>query len=90
MLRASDGRSIPIRKVRIRKVLNVVTIGKGARERYVMPSSNHHVEVFAKLDKQGKESAWESIVVSLMEAAERRRKGEPVIAREYPSSQALR
>jgi CRISPR-associated endonuclease Csn1 len=84
---ASDGRSIPIRKARIRKVLNVATIGKGACERYVMPSSNHHVEILAKLDRHGKEVAWESIVVSLLEAAERRRKGEPVVARQYPESE---
>jgi CRISPR-associated endonuclease Csn1 len=85
-LPAANGRTIPIRKVRIRKVLNVSPIGNGNRQRFVMPSSNHHVEIFAKLDKRGKESGWEGIVISLMDAAERKRKGEPIVARTYGES----
>jgi CRISPR-associated endonuclease Csn1 len=85
-LSAANGRTIPIRKARIRKVLNVSPVGKGNCERFVMPSSNHHIEVFAKLDEHGREIAWDGIVISLLEAAERKRKGEPVMARVYPES----
>ncbi|HWR35885.1 MAG TPA: type II CRISPR RNA-guided endonuclease Cas9 [Clostridia bacterium] len=84
-LPATSGR-IPIRKARIRKVLNVSTIGKGNRERFVMPSSNHHVEIFAELDANGKEVRWEPEIVSLLSAAERMQKGEPVVARVYPGT----
>ena len=84
---ASNGREVPIRKVRIRKVLDVSAIGQGNRQRFVMPSSNHHVEFFAQLDEKGKEKRWESIVVSLMEAAERKRNAEPVVSRSYPDAQ---
>jgi hypothetical protein len=86
-LLGSNGRLIPIRKVRIRKVLNVFAVGKGERERFVMPSSNHHVEVFARLDAHGKEISWDGIAVSLLEAAERRRCGKPIVAHVYPDSE---
>jgi CRISPR-associated endonuclease Csn1 len=86
-LPAANGRAIPIRKARIRKVLNVSPIAKGNRERFVMPSSNHHIEIFAKLDDHGKEIAWDGIVISLLDAAERKRKGGPVVARTYPESE---
>jgi len=84
---ASNGRDIPIRKVRVRKVLNVSAIGKGNRKRFVMPSSNHHVEVFAKLDVHGKETRWESIVVSLMDAAERKHGAERIVAHSYQDAE---
>ena len=84
---ASNGREVPIRRVRIRKVLDVSAIGQGNRQRFVMPSSNHHVEVFAKLDAHGKETRWESIVVSLLEAAERKSEEEPIVSRSYPDAE---
>ena len=71
----TKGQPLPIRRVRIRKVLDVSAIGQGNRERFVMPANNHHVEIFAKLDTHGKEARWESNVVSLLEAVERKRKG---------------
>lgn len=80
---ASNGKAVPIRRVRIRKVLNVSTVGKGARQRFVMPASNHHVEVFAKLDAHGKEVRWDSVVVSLLDAVERKRQQLKVIQRSY-------
>ncbi len=83
----SDNHRLPIRSVRTRKVLDVSAVGHGSRERFVMPANNHHVEVFAKLDRRGKEIRWESNVVSLLEAAERARKGEPVVARAYADAE---
>ncbi|MCL2659033.1 MAG: type II CRISPR RNA-guided endonuclease Cas9, partial [Acidobacteriaceae bacterium] len=72
-LQARDGRLIPIRKVRMKKVLEVTRIGRGDdtfanTQRYVAESSNHHVAVFARLDVHGKEMRWEGMVVSLLEA----------------------
>ena len=62
---ASNGREVPIRRVRIRKVLDVSAIGQGNRERFVMSSSNHHVEVFASWIHMAKRHVGESIGVSL-------------------------
>lgn len=80
---ASNGKEVPIRRVRIRKVLNVSTVGKGTRQRFVMPASNHHVEIFAKLDAHGKEVRWDSVPVSLLDAVERNRQQVKVVQRSY-------
>ncbi len=92
MCPASDGKAVPIRRVRTRKVMNVATVGKGNRQRFIMPANNHHVEIFAKLDTHGKEVRWDSIVVSLLDAVERneqQRKGQPVkvVQRAYPAAE---
>jgi hypothetical protein len=73
-------------------------VGAGNRQRFVMPSSKHHVEIFAKLDAQGREGRWDSIVVSLMEASERKRQQDKeykrsgvrqpaVVQRVYPAAE---
>jgi hypothetical protein len=61
----------PIKKVRIKKVLNVTPIGNDTRRRYVAESSNHHIAIYAQLDAHGKEKRWDGIIVSLLEAYER-------------------
>ncbi len=66
------GGGVPIRKVRLKKVLKVTPIGDEAKRRYVAESSNHHVAIYAQLDAQGKEKRWEGIIVSLLEAYERK------------------
>ncbi len=82
-LLARDGRKIPIRKVRVRKPMKPVSVGQGPRERYVQPGNNHHVEIFARLDGQGREVAWEGLPVSLLDAIQRRRQKQPVVCRRY-------
>jgi CRISPR-associated endonuclease Csn1 len=79
----NNGKAVPIRRVRIRKVLNVSTVGKGTGQRFVMPANNHHIEVFAKLDAHGKEVRWDNIVVSLLDAVERKRQQVKVVQRSY-------
>lgn len=86
LLTTKTGKKIPIKRVRIKKVLGVETIGKGERERHVALSSNHHVAIFALLDERGRETRWESIVVSLLETMERKRKGLPLIQTSYPET----
>lgn len=61
----------PIRKVRMKKVLDVTTIGNGTSPRYVAESSNHHIGIYAQIDSQGKEKRWDGVIVSLMEAYQR-------------------
>ena len=70
-----DRKGFPIKRVRIKKALGVETIGKGERSRHVALSSNHHVAIFALLDERGKEKRWESEIVSLLIAMERKRAG---------------
>ncbi|MBN2473376.1 MAG: type II CRISPR RNA-guided endonuclease Cas9 [Pirellulales bacterium] len=81
--RASDGRIIPIHKVRIRTRGKPMFVGAGSKRRYVSPGSNHHMEIVALLDKNGEEKKWEGHVVTTFEAVQRRRRGGPVIRRDH-------
>ncbi len=85
-LKARDGRLIPIKRVRLRKTLNVTPIGAGPRQRHVAIANNHHVAIFARLDERGREKRWESIPVSLFEAMERKRRKLPIVQRSYPEA----
>ncbi|MDO8125900.1 MAG: type II CRISPR RNA-guided endonuclease Cas9 [Candidatus Brocadiales bacterium] len=82
-LTAADGRKIPIHKVRIRKKISTFTVGEGARERHVATESNHHIEVVAILDREGNTKKSEGYLVSLKEARDRLRAGEPVVKHEH-------
>jgi CRISPR-associated endonuclease Csn1 len=72
-LPAKKGDPTIIRSARIERVQTVQAIGKGARERFVKLGSNHHLEVFAVLDKDGNETKWEGRLVSTYEAMQRLR-----------------
>ena len=61
-----DGRTIPIRRVRVKKAVPTLALGNGQSARHVTPESNHHVEIFAELDENGREIDWDAFVVSLM------------------------
>ncbi len=86
-LLTKTGKTVPIKRVRISKSLEVETIAKGNRTRYVATSSNHHVAIFAQLDDQGREKRWEPMIVSLYEAMDRKRKGLPVVRKSHPEAQ---
>jgi CRISPR-associated endonuclease Csn1 len=81
-LPASDGRPIPIKSVRIIKKLPTFPLGSGRATRYVASESNHHIEIFAELDKDGNEVEWDGDVVSLSEAQRRLRLHQPIIQRQ--------
>lgn len=83
MLVTRTGKKIPIKRVRIMKSLGVETIGKGVRQRNVAIASNHHVAIFAQLDEHGREKRWDSLIVSLFDAMERKRKKLPLIQKKY-------
>jgi CRISPR-associated endonuclease Csn1 len=85
-LGTKNGKQIPVKRVRIKKALSVETIGKDERTRHVALSSNHHVAIFAMLDKRGIEKRWKSIIVSLFEAMDRKRKGQPIVQTSYPEA----
>lgn len=82
-MKSKQGRIIPIHKVRIRKSDKPIPVGKGSKRRYVNPGSNHHMEIVALLDKEGKEKKWEGHIVSLLDALGRHREGKPVVQRDH-------
>jgi hypothetical protein len=75
----------PIRRVRIRVSDSVVPVGDGARQRFVLPNSNHHMAIVALLGPAGNPVKWEGHVVTRLEAARRAARGEPVIQRDWGS-----
>jgi CRISPR-associated endonuclease Csn1 len=80
-LQSVDGRTIPIRKVRIRETRNPVKVGQGMRERFVASGGIHHVAFFVVRGPNRKEK-WDSRVVQITDAYERRRRKLPVVSRE--------
>jgi CRISPR-associated endonuclease Csn1 len=74
-----DGRRVLVRGARVRKRVPVSPLGEGFGARYVTPESNHHVEIFAERDRDGRETEWDASVVSLMEAYRRKRAQEQVV-----------
>jgi CRISPR-associated endonuclease Csn1 len=101
VLTTRNGGTIPIKKVRLKKVLDVTPVGNDARRRYVAESSNHHVAVYAQLDAAGKEKRWDGVIVSLLEAYQRiseskrseaykkHRRSIPIIQRSIPDAEDL-
>lgn len=83
MLRSANGRGIPIKRVRLRKVLDVTRIAENERERFVAVTNSHHTAVFALIEN-GREIEWEGVPVSLYEAMERKRKKQEVIRKIHP------
>lgn len=79
-----NGKSVPIRKVRIRDKISVAAVGTGERQRFVQTGANHHLEVFEVSDAKGT-TRWEGRVVTMLEAYDRVRKGLPVVNREHDS-----
>jgi CRISPR-associated endonuclease Csn1 len=82
-LTTRTGKRVPIRRVRIRTSAAVRPLGKGARERYVALRDNHHIALFSGPDKRGR-PAWHGIVVSRLEAMERKRNCQQLIENELP------
>jgi len=80
VMKARDGREIPIHRVRIRKKASVETVGKGVRQRHVLTGSNHQVEIVETADAKGG-VRWKGYVVSTYEAMRRLRGGEPIVRR---------
>jgi CRISPR-associated endonuclease Csn1 len=79
-----SGQIIPIRKARIRKNVGTMTLAPTtAKERHVAPGNNHHIEIVAILDKDGKETRWEGTIVTMFEAYQRKRRKEQIVNRNH-------
>ena len=83
LLQSKDGHQIPIKRARMRKVLDVTAIASNERQRFVSVTNSHHTAIFALVEKDY-EVEWEGIPVSLYEAMERKRKKQVVINRNHP------
>ncbi len=78
-IQTGDGRINTIKKVRIRRSDNPMSIGNGTKKRFVNAGDNHHMEIVAELDDDGNEIKWKGIIVSRFDAISRHSHGEPVI-----------
>lgn len=84
-MRSKKNIKVPIKKVRIREVLNNLIPMRdksGSIYRYVDSGNNHHIEIFEYVDKKGKIKR-DFKVVSLFEAVQRSRQRLPVVCRDY-------
>jgi len=77
---AKNGRKIPIKKARVKVYQAAFPVGPDAR--HVHTDTNHHVEILEVTDKKGK-TKWEGEIVSLYEAKQRHKRGEPIIKRDH-------
>jgi CRISPR-associated endonuclease Csn1 len=77
-----DGIPLRINKTVIRRNLVTFEVGKGCGVRHVQSDTNHHMEVFAVLDKDGNVKKWDAEVVSMLEAYRRKKAGEPIVRRD--------
>jgi len=81
VLMTANGRTIPIRKVRVRETKNPLKVGHGMSERFVDSGGIHHVSLFVARNEARKEN-WESAFVQITEAYDRRRRKLPVVSHE--------
>jgi len=75
-----------VKSVRVWIDSNVIPIGRGIARRYVIPGANHHLEIYAVLDRTGREMKWLGRVVTRLEAVRRFRSGKPLVCRDAPAS----
>jgi len=78
-----DGRHIPIKRVRVKKQVPTYVLGEGRKARHVTSESNHHVELYAQTDGQGKEGAWDGEVVSMFAAYQRQSARKNIVQRDH-------
>ncbi|MCK5131944.1 MAG: type II CRISPR RNA-guided endonuclease Cas9 [Candidatus Sabulitectum sp.] len=84
---SKDGNTrIPIKKVKIRRTQNTIIVGKEKRQRNVVSGNNHHMLIYAELDKNGNETKWVGEVVTLLEATERLKNRQPIVNQDVGSN----
>ncbi len=89
VLARKDGTTQPIHRVRTRKRQKAVPVGKKGHERYVAPGANHHMAVVGVLGPDGEVAKWEAHVVTLLEAVLRRKRGEPIVQKDWGEGRSL-
>jgi len=73
-----------IKKVRVKENKRTISIGKGDGKREVANGENYILAIFARLDENGNEIAWEGEIVSLLDAVLRHQKGLPPFEKNRP------
>jgi CRISPR-associated endonuclease Csn1 len=73
-----------VKKVRIVKPEGTIRPVRGGTA-WVKPGNTHHIALFELPAQQGKKSKRDMIAVSMMEAAQRARRGEPLVCRTHPT-----
>ena len=73
-----------VKAVKVAGSVKTRTIGKGDSVREVANGSNYLLAVFAVLDEQGNETAWEGEIVSLLDARLRLVRNLPLFKKERP------
>lgn len=89
-LHGKNGRTTPIRRVRIQKRVRPMAIGDESSARYVNPGANHHMVIVAVLDKNGAEKKWEGHLVSRFEAMDRLRRKVDVVSSDFGKDRVVK
>ena len=89
-LESKDGRSTPIKRVRIGDTIKTFTFGEGQKSRSVRPAGNHHLEIYSVTDSQGNENTWKAECVNMIEAYRRLKDKEPVIRQQDSKGNKLK
>jgi CRISPR-associated endonuclease Csn1 len=79
-LDSRHGPATPIRRVRLYAAVSPRQIGAGPAARHVVSEGNHHLAVYRQPADARRPARWTGRVVSLLDAAQRKAEGAPVIA----------
>lgn len=73
-----------VKKVRVRETKATRSIGRGDGRREVANGENYVLAIFAEVDGNGNETAWQGEIVSLQDAVLRHQKGLPPFEKDRP------
>jgi len=83
VLKGKNNHVAVVKSVRVWVSAKPVAVGNGDRVRYVKPGNNHHIEIYAIVDEHGNPVKYDGRCVTLLEAVQRKRRGEPVVCRNH-------
>lgn len=83
----ANGAPVDIKKVRIQLIKTLSRIGDGWKTRYAERSETHHMAVYEVT--RGNRRIWDSDVVPVSGALDRKRQGEPVVDRTEPDGRGF-
>jgi CRISPR-associated endonuclease Csn1 len=89
--RPGDTKAAEIKKVRlVKREESIVPIRTGARAVWVKPGNTHHIAIFELPGSTPEKPRRDMIAVTMIEAAQRARRGEPLVRRTHPTIPAAR
>jgi CRISPR-associated endonuclease Csn1 len=81
VLMQKGGKAIPIRRVRVRMKAATTEVSHGAKKRWVLEKSIHHVEVVR--NESGKRVKFDDHPVTTKDVLERKKDGKAIVRREF-------